>query len=204
MPAFVFLELADRDLNFLFRGIYLAIAGALDNRPAHLTLRGPYAGAVPPGTVQRCREQMKNEVLTIGGVGRFENRSEHVVYLAVRSPRLRSVWWKPDYPIGTYGFNPHLTLYRGTSTALATAVERFFLHEDLKAHCAEYRIVSVLTKQEEMLMPRVPVTLYPFHEHIDGKIRPNLLSRLEMTVNRARRLEACAGPDEQDVQFGDG
>lgn len=187
MPAFVFLEITDRNLNFLFAAIAHSVYGKSSAQPTHLTIRGPYAGKVPKGVVQHCREVMALDVLRIADVGRFSNDGEEVVFLRVDSPNLRNVWWKPDYPISRFGFNPHLSIYRGKDGALATALERFFLHERVELLCAEFRIVSAVTKQQEMLVPPVPISLFPFHEVLRGQIRENLLSRLEVVITRVRR-----------------
>ena len=130
---------------------------------------------------------MVNDVLVIGGVGRFSNPNEHVVFLSVSSPALRRIWWKRDYSIKKYGFTPHISLYRGDDEALATALERFFHWEKPQIYCAEFRIVSTVSKQGEMFPRDVPVARYPFHRMLRGNIQPNLLSRLEVAVSRAKR-----------------
>jgi hypothetical protein len=187
MPAFVFLEITDRDLNFLFTGIALTIHGTRPIQPTHLTIRGPYSREVPHGIVARCRDILKHDTLRVWDVGRFSNVGEEVVYLRVDSPNLRKVWWKPDYPIGQFGFHPHISLYRGADADLAEALMRYFQHECIDVYCKEFRIVSAVTKQHEMLIPPVPMALYPFHDKLDGRIKRNMLSRLEIVVTRARR-----------------
>lgn len=113
MPGFAFLEITDPDLNLLFAGISQAIYGRRPDRAPHLTSRGPYRGPVPRATLERAQKAMTGEVLVIGGGGRFSNPNEHVVFVSVESRALRRIWWKPDYSIRQYGFNPHISLYRG-------------------------------------------------------------------------------------------
>lgn len=192
MPAFVFLEITDRNLNFLFAAIAQAVYGERPAQPTHLTIRGPYAGRVPRGVVSQCRSKLEQDVLRIADVGRFNNTNEEVVFLRVDSPNLRRVWWKPDYPIGKFGFNPHISLYRGKDFALAEALELFFKHEGIELFCAEFRLVSAVTRQQEMLVPPVPVSLFPFHSVLDGKISENFLSRLDVVITRVRRRSAQA------------
>lgn len=187
MPAFVFLEITDRNLNFLFSAIAQAVYGERPVQPTHLTIRGPYAGRVPDGVVQHCRSILAHDVLRIADVGRFRNASEEVVFLRVDSPNLRRVWWKPDYPISKFGFNPHISLYRGRDIALAEALESFFRHEGIELFCAEFRLVSAITRQQEMLVPPVPISLLPYHSILNGKVRENLLSRLDLVIMRSRR-----------------
>lgn len=199
MPAFVFLEITDRNLNFLFAAIAQAIYGQRPAQPTHLTIRGPYAGRVPNGVVRHCRSILEQDVLRIADVGRFNNENEEVVFLRVDSPNLRRVWWKPDYPIGKFGFNPHISLYRGKDVALAEALELFFRHEGIELFCAEFRLVSAVTRQQEMLVPPVPVSLFPFHAILDGKIRENFLSRLDVVITRVRRRSAQAVSEPSGV-----
>lgn len=190
MPAFVFLEITDRNLNFLFSAIAQAVYGKGPGQPTHLTIRGPYAGRVPDGVVRHCRSVLAHDVLRIADVGRFRNASEEVVFLRVDSPNLRKIWWKPDYPISKFGFNPHISLYRGEDIALAEALELFFRHEGVELFCAEFRLVSAITRQQEMLVPPIPMSLLPFHSILNGKIRENLLSRLDVVITRVRRRSA--------------
>ena len=187
MPSFVFLEITDRSLNFLFAAMACSIYEKKPAQPTHLTIRGPYSGRVPPGVVQHCRNVLAQDVLRIADVGRFKNADEEVVFLRVDSPNLRRVWWKPDYPISKFGFNPHISIYRGKDIVLAEALERFFLHERLELFCAEFRIVSAVTRQQEMLVPPVPMSLFPFHEVLRGNIKEKLLSRLDVVITRVRR-----------------
>lgn len=187
MPAFVFLEITDRDLNFLFTGIAMTIYGRKPQQPTHLTIRGPYSHEVPEGVVTRCREVLKQDTLRIWDVGRFRNAEEEVIYLRVDSPNLRRVWWKPDYPISEFGFNPHISLYRGRDVTLADAVMQFFKHECIDVLCSEFRIVSAVTRQQEILVSPLPIALYPFHNKLKGRVKRNMLSRLEVVVTRARR-----------------
>jgi 2'-5' RNA ligase len=60
--------------------------------------------------MQRLSHEPK---LRLSGVGRFELADCHVVYLSVQGEALRKVWWKPDFPINQFGFNPHITVFKG-------------------------------------------------------------------------------------------
>lgn len=183
----MFLEITDPDVNLFFSEIARTIYGRRPVRAPHLTIRGPYRGTVPRATLEAAQTAMAHEVLVIGGVGRFANPNEHVVYLSVSSPAMRRIWWKRDYSIEKYGFTPHISLYRGSDDALATALERFLHWERPQIYCAEFRIVSTVSKQVEMFPGEVPIARYPFDRLIRGNIRPNLLARLEVVVSRARR-----------------
>lgn len=187
MAEFVFLELADRDLNLLFASIAETIQGIRPNKAPHLTVRGPYSGKVPSGTVTDCRKKMQNDVLEISSVGRFGNAGEEVVFLHVTSPNLRRIWWKPDYPISKFGFNPHISIYRGEDVELAEAIERFFGHEEIRFLCAEYRITTHVTRQKDMFHVEVPIARLLSRFEESGSLRENFLSRLGLVVLRHQR-----------------
>lgn len=184
MPEFVFLEISDRDLNYLFRGIHWILYRRAPDKATHLTIRGPYSGRVPSHTVDRCRKIMQHDVLTISGVGRFSNPSEEVVFLRVNSQNLRRVWWKPDYPIREHGFNPHISLYRGSDRSLAAKLETFFIHENLRLDCAEFKIATRVTRQLQIFDSRVPHALVQ-----TGRVSSNLLDRLRVLVRRHQLLQ---------------
>lgn len=184
MASFVFIELRDRDINYLFSGIHQILYGNRPDRATHLTIRGPYSGKVPPKTVLNCQEVLKHDVIRIAGTGRFSNPSEEVVYLTVESTHLRSVWWKPDYGIGKYGFNPHISIYRGQSRSFAESLERFFRHENLDLLCSEFRVVTHVTRQLAIFEPRVPTAFIE-----TGRVRPGLLDRLRTLSLRHERRQ---------------
>lgn len=182
MSEFLFLEIADRDLNSLFGRMREILGDERQTKPMHLTVRGPYAHGVPSVAVERAEKIMSHDVLRIKDVDKFSNPTEEVVFLRVNSPNLRRIWWKPDFPIKKYGFNPHISLYRGQDQELARALLKFLQHENLDLKCAEFKFVTHVQKQMFLFKPRVPTTLVD-----TGRVRPNLLDRLQLVVNRYHR-----------------
>jgi hypothetical protein len=73
-----------------------------------------------------------------------------VVYLKIQHPQLRRLWWKPDYPIEQFGFNPHITIYAGRDSRAADLVERFLQRENLRIVCTEIRIVSHVSDHRDL------------------------------------------------------
>lgn len=138
---FVFLEITDPEIGPLLQRMQWILSGVEPRHPVHLTLRGPYRREVPPKVLQKLRTTLRGEVLHIGGVGRFTNRHEEVVFLDVDSPSLRTVWWKRDYPIKAHGYRPHISLYRGRDSVFARGVTDFLVREALDLHCADYRLI---------------------------------------------------------------
>ena len=184
MSTFLFLEIMDRDINYLLNGIHSAIFKESLKAAPHLTIRGPYRNKVPEDTFEQCRAELTGAVLEISDVGYFSNGSEEVVYFSVKNPGLRRVWWKPDFPISEYGFHPHLSVYRGTDRGLATKVRKFLEREDLKLFCIEFRLVTYVSRQLPLFSEvlKVPRSLIA-----SGRVEASFLNRLSLVVDRHNR-----------------
>jgi 2'-5' RNA ligase len=141
MSAFVLLELLDPGVNAFLNEIWIGLHQFSSRRLAHITIRGPYTGAVPTTVIEEYSNLLKYDGITIGGVGYFPNANEQVVFLRVSSPNLRQAWWKPDYPIEKYGFAPHISLYRGHDGDLAQKFYEFMCNENVHMVCSEHRLV---------------------------------------------------------------
>lgn len=184
---FLYLELLDPEINALLLAISNIVMGLNETKSAHLTIRGPYKSNISPTTVAKCREMMKYDVLQISQVGQFSNPGEEVVYFSVDSPNLRKIWYKPTFTIGDYGYNPHLSVYRGTDKVWATVIASFLAKENISLLCAEFQIVSHITKQA----PLLPQT-YALSERLtnltgSGRIESNFLVRLESLAKSYRK-----------------
>lgn len=106
--------------------------------PAHITVRGPYSHEID---IESFNTKAYGIPMTLDGVGRFTNQGQHVVFLACNAPKLKNIWWKPDY-----SFVPHLTLYNGTSRDAADEIfniaNRYTYRLFLKARELELLIVG--------------------------------------------------------------
>lgn len=108
------LEVDDPAIKRLLDEIRQKVSKGKVPQKAHITIRGPYAQRIRAKTVEDVRNRLRaGDKIRIVGVSRFSSSSEDVVYLALDSDELRKVWWKPDFPISRFGFNPHITLFRG-------------------------------------------------------------------------------------------
>lgn len=148
---FLLLEIVDPAVNAFLWRIREILSGKKPKGPIHLTLRGPYEDEWPKDALERARRTLRHDVLRIAGVGRFSNANDEVVFFRVDSPHLRKVWWKPSFPISRYGFEPHISLYRGPDAELANLVAGFLSDERIELHCAEHRLVWHESKQRNML-----------------------------------------------------
>ncbi len=179
---FLFLEILDPEINTLLNKITEIVSGESPTKPVHLTVRGPYQGNVPQKTLAYCRDKIKYDILRIKNIGRFSNPDEEVVYFHVDSPNLRNIWYKPDYKMGEFGFNPHLSVYRGKDKNLADVVANFLECENIELLCNLFRLVPQVPKQL-ILLPQDMKTSDHFQRLIElGHIEETFLPRLKDLV----------------------
>jgi hypothetical protein len=189
MPAnFLLLEIADPAVNAFLWRMRETLSGKGKRSPVHVTLRGPYDGTTPRDAMDKARRTLQGDVLRIHGVGRFSNPDGEVVFLHVDSPHLREVWWKPSYP----GFQPHISIYRGSDKGLADAVELFLAEENLQINCAEYRLIWHVSKQPGLFSTGEP-TVGAMQLLIEtSRFDPALLDRLSDRVDQYRQRRRLA------------
>lgn len=159
--GFILLEIADPSVAAFLWSVREALSGErLAGGPIHVTLRGPYEGAPPNRAIENVRRQLRHDVLEVAGVGRFSNaddpRRGEVVYFRVNSPHLRKAWWKPSFPIGIHGFEPHISVYRGSDALLAERAAVLLDEARICLRCAEHRVVVHVTGQPSMFRRHVP------------------------------------------------
>lgn len=154
---FLLLELTDPAVTAFFWSVRSILSGSRVLSPIHVTLRGPYESEDSKhDALEAARKQLLGDVLQIGDVGRFSNRNEEVVYFKVNSPNLQAASWKRDYPVARYGFEPHISVYRGEDSEFADAAAQFLASRNIQVNCAEYRIVWHETTQPNLFAPREP------------------------------------------------
>lgn len=183
---FVFLEITDPDVNALFSAFSKVINGAPIDKAPHLTIRGPYSERIPSIKLKEWREIIKLDVLSFGNAGIFSNQEEFVVYLSVNSPNLRKIWHKPDYPISKYGFNPHISIYRGSNEQFAASLYEFFDKENLELFCAEFRIVEYVSRLIKLFSDEFPLAEYPQRLTINGRMKTDFIERLIAVVGEIK------------------
>lgn len=109
MRWFTVLKAKDQAIQeYLDALVFLCNPG--EKNPAHITLRGPYQDRPQPVVA----DDLYGSEVTVQGVGNFFSETQNTVFLRCDSPLIRKYWYKRDY-----GYNPHITLYDGTSRDFA-------------------------------------------------------------------------------------
>jgi hypothetical protein len=181
--TFLLLEIADPEVNAFLWFVRYTLTGRRPEGPIHLTLRGPYEGEGPAEAIETARDALKRDVLRIAGVGRFSNPGEEVVFLRVDSPHLRDVWWKPSFPIKRFGFEPHISIYRGHDKEFADRIAGFFTDHHIELLCAEHRVVWHQSRQPNLFAAREPaihaLALLPGSTRVDFSVLEQLREFVE-------------------------
>lgn len=143
-------SLKSNELDKLLQEISLDFS--IQVKRPHITIRGPYSNKISKrikcraaATLQKIREETKG--FLIEGIGIFHISDTAFVYLQVKGNDLRPIWWKPDFPIGVYGFNPHVTLVE-TTPILAQAISNFIKSKDIHFYVSEFEL------EERVLSPQ--------------------------------------------------
>ena len=87
------------------------IADPKEKFSAHITIRGPY---LQKYHFRRMDRRIHGAQVMADGVGSFFGEDQNTVFIRCRSEILRYVWKKSDYE-----YNPHITLYDGSSRNFA-------------------------------------------------------------------------------------
>ena len=88
------------------------LANPAEKHRAHITVRGPYRRR--GNRSDKVSRFVEGSEILVEGPGNFFASGQNTVYLRCMSPGLEAVWHKPDYE-----FNPHITLYDGSSEEFA-------------------------------------------------------------------------------------
>ena len=87
------------------------IANPKEKTPAHITVRGPYSR---PYNLCGLERKIQGAEVVADGTEAFFQEGQNTVFIRCYSERIREVWKKKDF-----GFNPHITIYDGSSRDLA-------------------------------------------------------------------------------------
>lgn len=180
VKRFLYLELTDDRLNSFIRASHSILGGKPQSGPTHITVRGPYSTPISPETINQCSKDMKYDILRISGVGTFFNKTETVVYFKVDSPNLRNIWKKPDFPMIRFGFNPHISIYRGEDSDWARALYDFFSSEEICILTEKFRLYQHVTRQDDWLAQAATPRANCDDLKVANELIPGLLDRLSV------------------------
>jgi hypothetical protein len=200
--TFLLLEIVDPEVSAFLWRMRSIIAGRRVSGAIHVTLRGPYEGDVPTDNIDEWRNVLGHDVLKIASVGRFSNGPEQVVFFRVESPHLRSVWWKPSFPIERFGFEPHISVYRGPEEEYAEFVARALKRERVELLCAEHRLVWHKVGQPDMFRQDAPTIEAMEHLLGSGRIDVSALDRIEEAIGRYRSGHREESAGKARTNFG--
>jgi len=119
------------------------------NRP-HLTIQGPFLEKVGADSIQSIKRRLEGDVFFIGNPGLFETERGAVLFLRASSDHLLSVWNKPDYPVRSFGFNPHVTIYEGPDIPRAKRAYEFLRRNRIELICRDFDVVQYVPRQQDM------------------------------------------------------
>ena len=153
----------------------------------HVTIRGPYTEPIRPSQVSRYQRLLSSAPLLLEGVDTFQAVGRHFVYLKVHHPRLRQIWWKPDYPVAKYGFNPHITLYEGPDQLRAKAFVDFLKREQIKLLTWNFVVTTHVSDQRDLFARRTQDAELFLGLVRSGHVKPDVISRLGNWLSAASR-----------------
>jgi len=197
MQQFLFLELLDPEIHALLNGLKIEFGGKPTNTNIHITVRGPYQKPLPSKKIKYFERILRAAPILIHSAGLFENNNEFTVFLKIESPHLRQIWWKPDYPIEKYGFNPHISLFHSPDANLATCVLNFLKKEDIKLLCQDFHLTSYISKQQSLLLNESQPQRKHFLELANRRLvkadilqrASNIVKNCEPIINREDNIE---------------
>ena len=160
----------------------------------HITVRGPYSRRISEKDIAKFERIVRGDTILIHGIDVFRNQTENVVYIRVRSDSLEKIWWKPDFPVEKFGFNPHISLHKTPDMEFVNTITDFLKNEDIKLICHDFRLVPFSSKQGDFFpLDPAPRDLY-FRELSNRRlVRPDILYRAANVVEKYRRK--CANND---------
>jgi hypothetical protein len=184
---FLFIVFRDPTAVGMLDFFYQALGGVGHLSP-HITIQGPFPGRVTRKQISEAEKSLRGDTMLIANPGYFENNGRVVFFYRVSSEHLKRTWNKPDYPIQSYGFNPHVTVYEGTELERVKRAIQFLKREPIEFLCRDFDVVPYVSKQTE---------LFPLEETLPddsaiqklawkGKIGSSFRTRFMAAINMDR------------------
>ena len=191
---FIFLQFLDAEINAFLSGLMREFGNSKTESSIHITVRGPYSGRIPQKTIDKFEDIIRHDPILIRGVDVFQNQTENVVYIRAHSDSLKKIWWKPDFPIKEFGFNPHITLHKTPDIGFARTISDFLKKEDIELICHKFRLIPFTSKQGDFF-PFDPALRDRHFRELSNRrlVHPDIQHRAANVVEEYRRR--CANND---------
>jgi len=194
-PTFVFLEFLDPEVASLLNGLKDIFSETNKKDRLHITVRGPHYHLVTEKDINRYAMLLEQEPILIQSAGMFIDDIESVVYIKVSHNNLRKIWDKPDYPIKDYGFNPHITIYRGTDKGLAQKIYHFLKKEQIALLCHKFQLTTFVSKQMNLFQDMSASSRGTFKSLCKmRKIAPDIMERARCLMSQHKKEHTKIGP----------
>ncbi len=189
LTTFIYLELMDPEVYAVINGLKQVFGETDRSSSIHITVRGPYNKSVKEELLDKFQMKLGDEPILINGVDLFEN-SEYVVYIKITHSNLGKIWWKPNYPIEQYGFNPHITIYKGRDKLLARKICSFMKEEGLALLCHNFRLSTNVSKQYKLFPEHDSSSSQTFKQLCKReRVRPDILDRAKALVRDHKKTK---------------
>jgi 2'-5' RNA ligase len=185
---FLFLELRDREICTLLHKLRFCFNEKPSKSNIHITVRGPYKNALKANDIKKYQQMMERDTIRVSGVGRFDHPESSVIFLRVESQHFENIWWKPDFPKQTYGFNPHISLYSGNDKVLADRVFNFLKLESLCLETRQFELTPYVSNQFCLISAAHRESEKHFlHLILNGKVKGDIIDRAQALVELHHR-----------------
>ena len=197
---FIFLQFLNAGINAFLSGLMREFGNPKTESGIHITVRGPYSRRIPSNVVAKFENVIRHDPIFIRGVDFFQNQTENVVYIRAHSASLKQIWWKPDFSVKEFGFNPHITLHKTPDIEFARTISDFLKKENIELICHEFRLISFTSKQGDLFPIDSPLRDRQFGDLSDhAHVFPDTLHRAANVVEDYRRRcvnNAAVVPDD--------
>lgn len=105
------LDINNDEINSLLEELRKDYPNSIPNSP-HITIRGP-KDKFNRAIIEKAEKIIQDISIKINDLDIIEYKDLYFCIFKVNAPALKRVWDKPDFPKKKFGFNPHITLYKG-------------------------------------------------------------------------------------------
>ena len=171
------------------------IADPREKSCAHITIRGPYMQKYDLRGMDR---KIHGTEVMADGVGSFFGHDQNTVFIRCRSEILRDVWKKTDY-----GFNPHITIYDGSSPDFAKILLERLDHLTLRFRFLVGKLLPLVSQKSQYSMELSQSFNEEFFADVVGeRIGTSEVHALSVE-QRITLIELCARKLPEFASFGE-